>query len=126
MKDLLDALIMIVVFAGVFVLPFWLLNKLTKPKVVEQGKTIGKCISAYNEQTGNSFGVVSKGTGGSRGYLCNDFYITLEEEKGHRETYSINSLEFGKVKEGETVEVSWYKYKHGPYFIDKVERIINS
>lgn len=34
MKDLLDALIMIVVFAGVFVLPFWLLNKLTKPKVV--------------------------------------------------------------------------------------------
>ena len=126
MKDLLDTLIMIVVFAGVFVLPFWLLNKLTKPKVVEQGKTIGKCISAYNEQTGNSFGVVSKGTGGSRGYLCNDFYITLEEENGHRETYSINSLEFGKVKEGETVEVSWYKYKHGPYFIDKVERIINS
>lgn len=126
MKDLLDALIMIVVFAGVFVLPFWLLNKLTKPKVVGQGKTIGKCISAYNEQTGNSFGVVSKGTGGSRGYLCNDFYITLEEENGHRETYSINSLEFGKVKEGEIVEVSWYKYKHGPYFIDKVERIINS
>lgn len=126
MKDLLDALIMIVVFAGVFVLPFWLLNKLTKPKVVEQGKTIGKCISAYNEQTGNSFGVVSKGTGGSRGYLCNDFYITLEEENGRRETYSINSLEFGKVKEGETVEVSWYKYKHGPYFIDKVERVINS
>ena len=126
MKDLLDALIMIVVFAGVFVLPFWLLNKLTKPKVVGQGKTIGKCISAYNEQTGNSFGVVSKGTGGSRGYLCNDFYITLEEENGHRETYSINSLEFGKIKEGETVEVSWYKYKHGPYFIGKVERIINS
>lgn len=126
MKDLLDALIMIVVFAGVFVLPFWLLNKLTKPKIVEQGKIIGKCISAYNEQTGNSFGVVSKGTGGSSGRLYNDFYITLEEENGHRETYSINSLEFGKVKEGETVEVSWYKYKHGPYFIDKVERVINS
>ena len=126
MKSLLDILLTIFFCYLIFVLPLQLISKLSKPKIVMRGKTIGKCISAYNEQTGNSFGIVSKGTGGSRGYLCNDFYITLEEENGHRETYSIDSIEFGKVKEGETVEISWYKYKHGPYFVEKVERVINS
>lgn len=126
MKDLLDILIIIIILVAVFVMPFWLLNKLSKPKIVEQGKTVGKCISAYNEQTGNSFGFINKGSGGSGGRLYNDFFITLEEENRHRETYSIDSIEFGKVKEGETVEISWYKYKHGPYFVEKVERVINS